>query len=98
MHVPKSHLVLHVGKLVDGVSKTARADMDIVIDGNRITAVETHKAGRQSTELPGLTAMPGFRVAAMIMASSYLLGIIALIWAPETVNQPLLEDEKGLAH
>ncbi|HWU55164.1 MAG TPA: amidohydrolase family protein, partial [Rhizomicrobium sp.] len=59
VHVPKTHLVLHVGKLVDGVSKTARADMDIVIDGNRITAVEAHKAGREAIELPGLTAMPG---------------------------------------
>ena len=58
-YVPKSHLVLHVGKLVDGMSKTARADMDIVIDGNRITAVETHKAGRNVVELPRLTAMPG---------------------------------------
>ena len=57
--VPKTHLVLHVGKLVDGIAKTARSDMDIVIDGNRITAVEPHKAGRQAIELPQLTAMPG---------------------------------------
>ena len=42
--------------------------------------------------------MPGFRLAAMLMASSYLLGIIALIWAPETVNKPLAEDEKAFAH
>jgi len=59
VYVPKTKLVLHVGKLVDGVSKTARADMDIVIDGNRITAVEAHKVGRQAVELPQLTAMPG---------------------------------------
>jgi len=57
--MPKTKMILHVGKLVDGVSKTARADMDIVIDGNRITAVETHKAGRDAIELPQLTAMPG---------------------------------------
>jgi hypothetical protein len=38
---PRGRLVLHVGKLVDGVSKTARTDMDIVIDGNRITSVGT---------------------------------------------------------
>jgi len=59
VNVPKSNLVLRVGKLVDGVSRTARADMDIVIDGNRITAVEPHKAGRKAVELPQLTAMPG---------------------------------------
>src|SRR6185312_722535 len=57
--VPNTHLVLHVGKLVDGVSKTARADMDIVVDGNRITAVGPHKAGGNAVELPQLTAMPG---------------------------------------
>jgi Tol biopolymer transport system component len=59
VQVPKGHLVLHVGRLVDGVAKTARADMDIVVDGNRITAVEPHKAGRNAIELPQLTAMPG---------------------------------------
>ena len=57
--VPKTHLVLHVGRLVDGMSKTARADMDIVIDANRITSVEAHKPGRNAVELPQLTAMPG---------------------------------------
>ena len=57
--LPKTHLVLHVGKLVDGVSKTARADMDIVIDGNRITSIGPHVAGRAAIEAPQLTAMPG---------------------------------------
>ncbi len=33
-----------------------------------------------------------FRVAAVIMCSVYVLGIIALIWAPETKDQPLPED------
>ena len=59
VHVPKTHLVVHVGKLVDGISKTARSDMDIVIDGNRITAVTPHVAGRAAIEAPQLTAMPG---------------------------------------
>ena len=59
VNVPKTRLVLHVGKLVDGISKTARADMDIVIDGNRITSVERHVAGRVAIEAPQLTAMPG---------------------------------------
>jgi Tol biopolymer transport system component len=57
--VPKTHLVLHVGRLVDGVSKTARANMDIVIDGNRITAIGPHVAGRNAIEASQLTAMPG---------------------------------------
>lgn len=33
-----------------------------------------------------------FRTAAMLMASIYLLGAVALIWAPETKDQPLPED------
>ncbi len=58
-YVPKGDYVLHVGKLVDGVARTARSDMDIVIHGNRIAAVEPHKAGRAAIEAPQLTAMPG---------------------------------------
>ena len=59
VHVPKTRLVVHVGKLVDGVSRTALPDMDIVIEGNRIRAVEKHLPGRAALELPNLTAMPG---------------------------------------
>jgi Tol biopolymer transport system component len=59
VNVPKSHFVVHVGKLVDGISKTARSDMDIAIDGNRITSVSPHVKGRAAIEAPNLTAMPG---------------------------------------
>jgi len=59
VNMPKTHFVVHVGKLVDGVSKTARNDMDIVIDGNRITAVGPHVKNRAAIEAPQLTAMPG---------------------------------------
>jgi MFS family permease len=38
-----------------------------------------------------VTLMP-FRNVAVIMSSIYLLGIVALIWAPETKGQPLPED------
>ena len=37
------------------------------------------------------TLMP-FRTVAVVMSSIYLVGIIALIWAPETKGQPLPED------
>ena len=36
--------------------------------------------------------MGSFRTAAMIMCSIYLVGIAALIWAPETKGKPLPED------
>jgi MFS family permease len=66
--------------------------------GRYVTAFGVFILGPLAQALHGLTAMPGFRVAAMVMASSYLIGIIALIWAPETVNQPLPEDERQFAH
>ena len=34
-----------------------------------------------------------FRAAACVMASVYFVGVIALIWAPETKGKPLPEDE-----
>ena len=59
-YVPKGSMTIHVGKLVDGISKTARNDMDIVIEGNRIKSVTPHVAGRAATiEAPDLVAMPG---------------------------------------
>ncbi|MEK7686221.1 MAG: MFS transporter [Verrucomicrobiota bacterium] len=39
-----------------------------------------------------LSTVLSFRTAAMVMSSIYLLGMIALIWAPETKGQPLPED------
>lgn len=60
VYVPKAHLVIHVGKLVDGIAKIARNDIDIVVDGNRITSVGPHVPGRAVTlDAAGLTAMPG---------------------------------------
>jgi hypothetical protein len=48
--------------------------------------------------LQGLTPISGFRLAAMLLSCSYIVGLLALIWAPETVNQPLPEDEKVFTH
>jgi hypothetical protein len=36
--------VIHVGKLVDAVHDVTQTDKDIVIEGNRITAVQNHDA------------------------------------------------------
>jgi len=66
--------------------------------GRYITAFGVLLLGPLAQQLEGVTSIPGFRLAAMVLASSYLLGMITLIWAPETVNQPLLEDEQMLAH
>jgi len=37
------------------------------------------------------TQMP-FRTAAILMSGIYVLGMVALVWAPETRGQPLPED------
>ena len=39
-----------------------------------------------------LATQMSFRQAAVFMASVYVVGLIALIWAPETQGQPLPED------
>ncbi|MGE4086146.1 MAG: amidohydrolase family protein [Vicinamibacterales bacterium] len=60
--VPAGRTTIHVGRLVDGVSETARADMDIVVDGNRIRSVAPHSAAAHRGAVvdgSGLTAMPG---------------------------------------
>lgn len=48
--------------------------------------------------LAGRFDTPAFRVAAVIVASIYVLGIIAALLGPETMNQPLPEDQRGVAH
>ncbi|MER5509452.1 amidohydrolase family protein [Streptomyces sp. NPDC002766] len=57
-------LVVHAGRLWDGTGETTRDDVDIVVGGGRITAVEPHRGGRRAalrrvdasdrTVLPGL--------------------------------------------
>jgi Tol biopolymer transport system component/imidazolonepropionase-like amidohydrolase len=42
--VPKGRIIVHAGHLVDGNSQTARPDVDILIEGNRIKSVTPHSA------------------------------------------------------
>jgi hypothetical protein len=39
-----------------------------------------------------LSTVLSFRTAAVVMSSVYLVGMVALIWAPETKGKPLPED------
>lgn len=64
--------------------------------GRYIAALGPFVLGGLAASLHGRFETPGFRVAAVIVSCSYLIGIVALIWAPETVNQPLPEDDEAV--
>ena len=56
--------IVHAGAMWDGVNETLRTNVDIVISGNRITAIRPHQADAQATatrfiDASGLTVMPG---------------------------------------
>jgi Tol biopolymer transport system component/imidazolonepropionase-like amidohydrolase len=61
--IPTTHLVVHAGTLVDMKSAAARANVDIVIDGNTITSVVPHAAANHTrghvVDASSLTVMPG---------------------------------------
>jgi len=60
--VPTGRTTIHVSRLVDGVAETARGEMDIIVDGNRIRSVAPHSAAAHRGAVvdgTGLTAMPG---------------------------------------
>ena len=66
--------------------------------GRYVTAFGVSILGPLAATLQGVTSMPGFRLAAILLSCSYLIGLSALIWAPETVNKALPEDEKTISH
>ncbi|MGW1559660.1 amidohydrolase family protein [Streptomyces sp. NPDC002144] len=56
-------LVVHAGRLWDGTGETTREDVDIVVSGGRIAAVEPHRSGRRAAlrrfDASGRTVIPG---------------------------------------
>ncbi|KUF17947.1 amidohydrolase [Streptomyces silvensis] len=55
--------VVHAGRLWDGTGDTVREDVDIVVRGGRVAAVEPHRAarrgGRRHIDASGRTVLPG---------------------------------------
>lgn len=49
--IPAGRLVVHAGRLIDGVRPVAQSDIDIVIDANRITSVVAHGARHHSGQV-----------------------------------------------
>jgi Tol biopolymer transport system component len=62
-NIPAGRIVVHAGRLVDGVQQSARTDVDIVIQGNRIKAIEPHRADLHAqgtlVDATGGSVMPG---------------------------------------
>jgi Tol biopolymer transport system component/imidazolonepropionase-like amidohydrolase len=59
---PTGRLVVHAGRLIDGVHDTARLNVDLVIDENRIVSVEPHNAALHTgtvVDASGQTVIPG---------------------------------------
>ena len=59
---PEGITVVHAGRLWDGVADTLRENVDIVIHGHRIAAIEPHRARRPGVrwvDASELTVMPG---------------------------------------
>src|SRR5262245_58066198 len=55
-------VAVHAGRLIDGVSNTAREKVTILIEGERITGVEagfTRPAGAEVVDLSAATVLPG---------------------------------------
>jgi Tol biopolymer transport system component/imidazolonepropionase-like amidohydrolase len=61
--VPTGHVVVHAGKLIDMKTAQPRANLDVLIDGNKIVSVVPHAdanhAGGQVVDAANLTVMPG---------------------------------------
>ncbi|WP_433323624.1 amidohydrolase family protein [Spirillospora sp. CA-294931] len=60
--VPEGRTVIRAGRLWDGRSEKLRADVDIVVEGDRIVAVEPRRDDRGDAKIvdaSGLTVMPG---------------------------------------
>lgn len=60
---PRTDVVrVHAGRLWDGTGERVREDVDIVVTGNRITAVEPHRtarAGERTVDASRRTVLPG---------------------------------------
>jgi len=61
--------------------------------GRFVAATGPITLGTLSAMWEGKYETQSFRLAALAVSCSYVIGLIALIWAPETLNQPLPDDE-----
>jgi cytosine/adenosine deaminase-related metal-dependent hydrolase len=58
---PRGRTVIHAGRLWDGVASGLAGDVDVVVEDDRITAVEPHRPGRDGRRIDasGSVVIPG---------------------------------------
>jgi Tol biopolymer transport system component len=91
--VPKGRVVVHAGRLVDMKSETPQIDVDIVIDGNKITSVGPHSTAAHTgmfLDASNLTVMPGLIEWHSHLQPDYgeAAGRAWLAWGITTVQSP----------
>ena len=90
---PSGRLVIHAGRLFDGKSEALASNMDIVVDGHRITEVVPHRAelhGGRVVDASGQTVMPGLIESHAHLGYGYgeALGRIWLAYGITLVRDP----------
>ncbi len=77
---PTGKLVIHASRLFDGVQSGYQHDLDILIDGGRIVAVEAHaeRPGEIVIDMGNLTIIPG-----LIDADARLPGLLSASHGPD---------------
>ena len=83
---------IHAGRFWDGRSDALQRDVDILLEGNRITRVEPHRGGRPGTliDASNETVIPGLIEIHTHLSEDYgeALGREFLAWGITTVRNP----------
>lgn len=91
--LPVGRITVHAGRLVDGVHPEAQADVDIVIERNRIVSVAPHSAAAHVghvVDASALTVMPGLMDMHEHLIKEYgsSFGRLLLSYGITTVRSP----------
>ena len=91
-NIPRGQMVVWAGRLWDGVAQTYRENVDVLIDGNVITAIEPHQSGRRAALVNASTAtvIPGLIESHTHMAAPFgsRFGRLWLSFGITSVREP----------
>jgi dipeptidyl aminopeptidase/acylaminoacyl peptidase len=94
-NAPDSRLIVRTSRLFDGIWQGYRRDMDVVIDGGRIEAIEARREREDGfvLDLGEVTAIPGLIDAAMPISAFSSTGASILAYGVTTIAVDELADE-----